>query len=154
PFVEVLLECGVEAVLATQNPLSDAAATILARSVFSGLANGHPLDHAVARSRHYLHAIAVGAEQDATLWACPIAWSAGRLPPNLEWGDGREGVAQRQTLGRKLLPARLRSDAVSERQVPSVWTSESRIWTTAVRSTAILVDWASDVLALQRATAK
>ncbi len=158
PFVDVLFDRGVSALLAAQAPLSEAAARRVAAHVFASLASGRPLDHGVARARGDLMRVSGARLLEDIDWVCPVVWSKGSPPPTLTWVDGREQKAQNQSTAWKLLPASL-SDlpieaAPREQIVP--WPDVSRLWikSSVPGASDARLHWAKRVLARQRRTEK
>ena len=75
PFIDVLFDQGISALLAAQAPLSEAAARRVAAHVFAALASGHPLDHGVARARGDLMRVSGARLLEDIDWVCPVVWS-------------------------------------------------------------------------------
>ncbi len=141
-FVEALSDVGVAAVLATQAPLADTAAQLASREIFTALASGRPLDHAVARVRGTLMRHAGENLHQSIDWMCPVIWSKGCPPPSLTWSDRREEGPQRQATARKLLPsslARLIGDGGIAETLPA-WPNVSRLWVTSAVGAAGVPD--------------
>jgi len=157
-FVEALSDVGVAAVLASQAPLADTAAHLAAGEIFSALASGRPLDHAVARVRGTLMRHAGEKLKESIDWMCPVIWSKGCPPPFLTWSDRREEGPQRQATARKLLPSSLeRLVAVGGiAEASSAWPNASRLWVTSTVGIAesSRLEWAGRVLASQKDSAR
>ncbi len=158
PFIDVLFDQGISALLAAQAPLSEAAARRVAAHVFAALASGHPLDHGVARARGDLMRVSGARLLEDIDWVCPVVWSKGSPPPTLSWVDGREQKAQNQGTAWKVLPASL-SDlplevAPKEQIVP--WPDVPRLWikSSIPGASDSRLHWAKRVLARQKQTDK
>jgi WD40 repeat protein len=73
PFAGVaqnLIQQGLPAVVAMQFEITDAAAIIFARELYGAIADGYPLEAALAESR-----VAISAEDNPTEWGTPVLYS-------------------------------------------------------------------------------
>ena len=68
-----LVRSGLSAVVATQFEMPDDAATLLAKSLYSTLAEGYPIDSAIAEARK-----AIWADYDDTAWGRPMLFMGAR----------------------------------------------------------------------------
>jgi len=134
-FIEALCAEGVAGLVAAQAPLSDEAARTTAGHIFSTLASGRPIDHAVARIRgELMQRAGVTNLGQSIAWMCPVVWSPGAPPPSLQWHDRREEEAQRQSAAHKLLPPGLRTLAGELRASDTdgiAWPDVPRLWVTS-----------------------
>lgn len=156
PFVAALASVGVSAVLATVAPLADDIAPDFAAEVFTAIAAGRPLDHAVARARAKLMAsqLPAGERYD---WACPVIWCVDAPSDDIEWSDAA-AAAQRQSLARRLIVDPLETaelDGAGAAQA-GLWAQYRRIWIVNRSAVSFQVrsEWLARVLGLQSVTSQ
>jgi hypothetical protein len=75
-----LVRRGVPAVLAMQNEITDFAAVELARAFYAALADGLPVDAAVAEARKHVSSLAVNSVE----WGTPVLFM--RAPDGILFG--------------------------------------------------------------------
>lgn len=83
PFAGVaqcLVRKGIPAVVAMQHPIADDMAVRFARRLYGALARGRPVDWAVTRARHALHAAGSGLD-----WAVPVLFLSSRHGRLFRW---------------------------------------------------------------------
>ncbi|MBF0889761.1 MULTISPECIES: CHAT domain-containing protein [Gluconobacter] len=156
PFVAALASVGVSAVLATLAPLADDIAPDFAAEVFTAIAAGRPLDHAVARARAKLMAsqLPAGERYD---WACPVTWCVDAPSDEIEWSDAAAS-AQRQSLARRLVVDPLETAELDGAGVAQtgLWAQYRRIWVVnrSASSFQVRSEWLVRVLGLQSVTSQ
>jgi hypothetical protein len=140
-FARALIGRGVIAVMAMQAPIRDRNARRMASTLFVQLAQGRPLERAVAAARALV--LPTSARDGHPLdWASPVVWSASAAVPQIAWKVEATHVAVRQLAARRLLqqaaarlpvpatadPVPLDEPDAEERARAAAWADTPRTW--------------------------
>jgi hypothetical protein len=140
-FARALIGRGVIAIMAMQAPIRDRNARRMASTLFVQLAQGRPLERAVAAARALV--LPTSARDGHPLdWASPVVWSASAAVPQIAWKVDATPVAVRQLAARRLLqqaaarlpvpatadPVPLDEPDAEERARAAAWAETPRTW--------------------------